>query len=71
MAFLEVKKHKGVYEINSFYSKTSKSHYSNIIDKDANKLSQIFIDLILEGFPVEKAYRLAMKRIKKRDWMGV
>ena len=71
MVHLEVKKNKGNYEVNAFYSKTSKSHYNNIITRDPHRLAQILIDLILEGFPVEKAFKIALQRIKKRDWMGV
>jgi type II secretory pathway component PulF len=70
MVNLEFKKHRDNYEINVFYSKNSKSHYTNILDKDVNKLAQILIDLMLEGFPIEKAISIYKKKMKKKDWLG-
>jgi len=69
--FLEFKKNRNAYEINLFDSKGSKSSYRNIIDKDANKLAQILIDLYMYGFPIEKAIYIFNERVKKRDWLGL
>lgn len=71
MAFIDMKKHRDFYEINVFHSHGSKSHYKNIIDKDPHRLAQIFIDLIIMGFPVEKAIKIMRQKIKRKDWMGV
>jgi len=71
MVILEVKKHKTNYEVNVFYSKNSKSHYHNIIDKDPNKLAQILIDLYLEGFPIDKAIQEFKERLGNKDWLGL
>lgn len=69
--YLKLKKNKENYELNLFYSKTSKSHYNNFIDKDPHKLAQILIDLIIDGFPVEKAIKVMRQRIKRKEWMGL
>lgn len=70
MTDMILKKHKGRIEVNLFYNKDSKSHYHNIIDKDPNRLAQILIDLMIDGFPVEKAVKIMQEKIKKKDWMG-
>ncbi len=71
MAHLEFKKNRDRYEINVFDRKGSKSHYQNVIDKDPNKFAQILIDLMIDGFPVEKAIKIFRKRIKEKDWLGL
>lgn len=71
MVNLELKRHKEDYEVNLFYSKNSKSHYHNIIDKDYNRLSQILMDLYLEGFPVEEAFKIFFAKVNKKDWLGL
>lgn len=68
---LEVKKNKSNYEVNIFHSKTSGSSYTNIIDKDPNKIAQILIDLYTMDFPIEKAVNIFLRRIKKEDWLGL
>lgn len=67
---LAFKKHGRNHEINAV-SKGGKSYYTNIIDRDANKLAQIFIDLHFEGYPIEKAFKLMQERLKKKDWFGL
>jgi hypothetical protein len=71
MGRLEFKRNKSNYEINLFAGKNSNSHYQNIIDRDPQKIAQILIDLHLDGFPIEKAVKLFLKRIKERDWLGL
>lgn len=66
-----MKKHSGNYEVNLFYSKRSKSQYHNIIDKDPNRIAQILIDLMLEGYPIEEAIKRFNRKIEKQDWIGV
>lgn len=70
MGILESKPHKDKYEVNLYYSKNSKSHYHNIVDKDPNALARIFMDWYLEGIPVEEAYAKFIKRLKRKDWLG-
>lgn len=70
MSQLEFKKHREKFELNLSHSKNSRSYYHNVIDKDPNKLAQIFIDLFLEGYPIEKAFRIMQERINKKDWLG-
>lgn len=71
MPILELKKHNKNYEVNVFYSKRSKSGYTNIIDKDPNKIAQVLIDIYLEGFPVDKAIKIFSDRIRSKDWLGI
>jgi rRNA processing protein Krr1/Pno1 len=71
MAFLNFKKHKKNIEVGVFYNKNSKASYTNVIDKDPNRLAQVLIDLIVQGFPVEKAIKIFQKRLRQKDWMGV
>jgi len=68
---LEFKKHKDNFEVNVFHSRNTRSHYRNIIDKDPRKLAQVFIDLFLEGYPIEKAFKIMQERIRKKDWLGL
>ena len=71
---LEVKNHKSNKEVNLFYSKNSKSHYHNIIDRDPNKLAQVIEDLHFEGYPMEKACKQFLERLekfKRKDWLGL
>jgi len=68
---LEVKKNRENYEVNIFSGKNSKSQYHNIITRDPNRLAQVLIDLMIQGFPVEKAIKIVHERIKKHDWMGI
>jgi len=68
--FLEFKSNREKFEVNVFDKKKSKSSYRNIIDKDANKLSQILVDLYLYGFPIEKAISIFNGRVKRKDWLG-
>lgn len=67
---LVFKKYKGNYEVTSF-DKGDKSSYRNIIDRDAKKLSQVFLDLYFQGFPIVKAFRIMQNRLRKRDWLGI
>lgn len=72
MGRLEFKPHNENFEINIFDDgKNSKSHYTNIIDRDSQKLAQIFIDLSIDGFPIDKAIKIYLKRIKTKDWLGL
>ena len=65
---MDLKKNKENYEINVFHNKKSRSHYTNIVTKDPKRLALIFIDLIMMGFPVEKAFKIAKGKIRKKDW---
>lgn len=68
---MDIKKHKDDYELNLFTSaKERKSFYRNIINKDPRRLAQIFLDLYIYGFPIEKAIKLFKQRLKKKDWLG-
>ena len=58
------------YRLNIFFNKKSKSHYTNVLDKDTNKLAQILIDLYFEGFPIAKAIEIFKERFKNKDWLG-
>ena len=75
MARMEVKKQRDQYRVSLFNSnsknKKEKSHYWNVIDKDPKKLAQIFIDLWLEGFPIDQAYKIMNDRLKRKDWLGL
>ena len=66
-----MKKHKGNMEVNVFSKGSSKSQYNNIIDRDPNKIAQVLLDLIILGFPIEKAMNIVRERIRKKDWMGI
>jgi hypothetical protein len=70
MAMLEFKKHKDNYEINLYEGKNSKSHYTNIINKNPKQLAQILIDLHLDGYKVDEAIKIFLSRIKNKDWLG-
>ena len=72
MAHIRMKKNKGNVEVNVFEDgKKSKSHYGNIITKDPNRIAQVFIDLMIQGFPIEKAIKIFKERMKTKDWMGI
>lgn len=45
-------------------------YYTNLIDKDPKKLAQIFIDLWLEGYPIDQAYKIMQERLRRKDWLG-
>ncbi len=65
------KKHKDNYEVNVFYNEKSKSIYHNLITRDPNTIAQVLLDLMVHGFPIEKALKIFEDRIRKHDWMGV
>ena len=67
---MELKKNKDNYEVNVFYSSNSKSHYTNIMNKDYNRIAQILIDLYVLGFPIDKAIKVFSKKLNKKDWLG-
>jgi len=71
MTRLEFKKHKRGFEVNVFDGKNSKSSYTNIINKDFNGMAQILIDLYLFGFPIEKAIKIFLSRVRQKDWLGL
>lgn len=75
MAQIEIKRQKDKYRVSLFHSdnpkKPGRSYYWNMIDKDAKKLAQVFIDLWAEGFPIEKAYKIMQERLKRKDWLGL
>ena len=66
-----VKRHRDNLEVNVFNENGAKSSYNNIITKDPNRIAQIFIDLSILGFPIEKAIKIFKDKVKKRDWMGL
>ena len=70
MAILEFKKHKENYEINLFDSKNSKSHYTNIVNRNPKQLAQILMDLQMDGYKVDEAIKIFLNRIKNKDWLG-
>ncbi|MFW6172529.1 MAG: hypothetical protein ACOC5T_02185 [Elusimicrobiota bacterium] len=66
---LEIKKNKENYELNVF---ENNSHtYRNIVDRDPNKIAQIFIDLFIFGFPIEKAIKIFKRKVRQKDWIGL
>ncbi len=67
---LEIKRHRRDYEVNVYYGRTGGSGYHNILDRDPRKIAQIFLDLYLEGFPIDEALKLFYKRIAHKDWLG-
>lgn len=71
MVILELKKHRENFEVNLFERKGSKSHYQNILNRNPNQFAQILIDLYLDGFPVETAVKIFLRRIKSKDWIGL
>ena len=71
MGRLEFKRHNKNFEINVFEGNSKLSSYTNIIDKDPNKLAQIFIDLYMNGFPIGKAIHIFNNKVKKKDWLGL
>ena len=71
MAYLEFKKNKDGYEINTFEKKGSKSYYQNIIDRDPKKIAQILLDLYFDGFKIEEAIKIFLRRLRTKDWLGL
>lgn len=71
MAYLQVKKHRENYEVNVFHSRDSKSCYNNLIKNDPNLIAQILIDLWIHGFNIEKAVKIFLSKMKKKDWMEI
>jgi len=65
---MEVKKHKENFEVNVF-DKSSHT-YSNILTHDPKIIAQILMDLYFLGFPIEKAVKILMDRLKRKDWLG-
>ena len=47
------------------------SYYTNLIDKDPKKVAQVLLDLFMYGVPIDKAIKIFIERIKKRDWLGL
>lgn len=70
MSMLKTKSHQGRVEFNLHHNSKSKSHYNVVIDKDPSKLAQVLLDLYLDGFPIEEAYKIMIERIEKKDWLG-
>lgn len=70
MVHMNLKRNKENFNVNVFYSSNSKSHYGNVLTKDAKRLAQIFIDLNFEGFPIEKAFKIFKERTDQKDWFG-
>ena len=65
---MDIKKHRENYEVNVF---DRNSHtYSNILTHDPKVIAQILIDLFFLGFPIEKAVKIFMERLKRKDWLG-
>lgn len=71
MVHLRFKKNKGNIEVNVFSGRQSKSIYGNLITPDPKRIAQVLLDLSVMGFPIEKAIRIVLKRIKKKDWIGI
>jgi hypothetical protein len=71
MGRLEFKKSRENFEINLFEGKNSSSHYRNIVTRDPQRIAQILIDLYLYDFPVERAIKIFLKRIRSQDWLGI
>ena len=74
MPRMEIKKQKDKFRLSLFHEidrNRGKSYYWNVIDKDPKKLAQIFIDLKIEGFPIEKAFKIMQERIVRKDWLGL
>ncbi len=69
-----IKKYRENIEVNVFneHSRSrDKFIYNNIITRDPNVIAQILVDLMILGFPIEKAIRKFREKIRKRDWMGI
>jgi hypothetical protein len=69
MAIMDIKKNRENFELN-LYDGSKKSFYNNILSRDHHRLAQIFLDLYMYGFPIEKAIKIFFKRLKKKDWLG-
>lgn len=70
MTYIKMKKNKGNVEVNVF-GEGKKSYYGNVITRDPQVIAQILIDLMFQGFPIEKAIKIFNERMKKKDWMGI
>jgi len=70
MVSMNIKKHRENFEINLYEGTKQKSFYNNVLNKDPHRLSQIFLDLYMYGFPIEKAIKIFLQRLKKKDWLG-
>ena len=75
MVRMEMKKYKGNYKIDLFENEKNRGQkwrreasYWNIIDKDKEKLAQIFIDLYFQGFPIVEAFKLMQEKLNKKEW---
>ncbi len=75
MSYLGLKKGRDKSDISLYYSKEKNRgkgrFYTNIIDKDPKKLAQIFIDLWLEGYPIDQAHKIMQERLRRKDWLGL
>ena len=66
-----VKPHKqGNLRVNVYATPKDRSSYENILTKDPNRIAQVLMDLIVLGFPIERAIVKLKERIKKKDWFG-
>lgn len=75
MTRLEIKKFKSGYQADYFYRDKpkpprEKADRKYIITKDQVTLSFFLQDLVFEGFPVEKAFKLMQERLNRHDWLG-
>lgn len=75
MSYLGLKKGEDRSDISLYHSieknRGKGRYYTNIIDKDPRKLAQIFIDLWLEGYPIDRAYKIMQERLRRKDWLGL
>lgn len=75
MTYLGFKKGKSKSNISLYNSsvkgKGKGRYYTNVIDKDPKKMAQIFIDLWLEGYPVDQAFKIMKERLRRKDWLGL
>lgn len=67
---MNLKRNRENFEVNLYHNVETHSFYNNIIDKDPQKIAQIFIDLMIYGFPIEKAIKIFKKRVSEHDWIG-
>jgi hypothetical protein len=75
MARMELKREGEKRRVSLFYNSNKKhrekSYYWNVIDKNPPQLAQILIDLWLDGYPIDQAYKIMQEKIRRKDWLGL
>lgn len=68
--YARIKKHKESLDINVF-EEDHRSIYNNKITKDPNIIAQVLIDMLILGFPIDRAIKKFLERFRKKDWIGL